>query len=55
MERDMTPVAHNAGAWLSPRIAAFSGQIVPMKRLCVELAFRPRGKGGDRYTLTHVR
>src|SRR5258708_6082392 len=55
MEGDMTPVAHDAGARLSPRIASLSGQIVPMKRLSVELAFRPRWKRGHRYALTQVR
>jgi hypothetical protein len=41
MERHVTPVTHDARARLSPRIAALSRKVVPMKWLYVELARRP--------------
>src|ERR1700723_2275208 len=44
MQWDVPPVTNDAWAWLSPRMAAFTRKVVPVKRLGVEFTFRPSRK-----------
>ena|SRR5882724_3573744 len=41
MERNVSPVSHDAGALFSPRHAALAGKVIPVKSFCVEFAGRP--------------
>src|SRR5580700_4573298 len=55
MQGDVAPMANDAWTRLSPGISSFSGHVIPMKWLRVELPRRPSRKRTHCSPLTYVR